>query len=316
MIRRSTGPGPGDNPDRRGIGCARLGSILATPTLKLALTMAKELIGFPCHLTQHSGGFCHYPDRLDEVTPVMNTAMKERTMVEWTSSHSTRLVLKVDVLALGMLALSKGFALLDKHYGERLTLANIPPERHGVYAMIQRADMDRRVPDRKSRADVDVRSPRASTISSSRSRSCAPVRSSATWCILICADGRASRTSSYPSKELEAVLMKTLGVPLFQEQAMKPSSLRVSRPRKPTSCAARWRRFVDPAQLETLQAKMIEGMVANGYQREFAERAASIRFEGFGEYGFPESHAASFALLVYDFCWMKRPPGCFAAADG
>ena len=114
----------------------------ADPTLKLALEMAKALIGFPRHLTQHSGGFVITRDRLDEVVPVMNTAMNERTMVEWDKDDLDALgLLKVDVLALGMLtALSKGFKLLDKHYGERLTLANIPPEEACVYAMIQRAD--------------------------------------------------------------------------------------------------------------------------------------------------------------------------------
>ena len=104
--------------------------------------MAKQLIGFPRHLTQHSGGFVITRDRLDEVVPVMNTAMKDRTMVEWDKDDLDALgLLKVDVLALGMLtALSKGFTLLDKHYGERLTLATIPAEEPCVYAMIQRAD--------------------------------------------------------------------------------------------------------------------------------------------------------------------------------
>ena len=114
----------------------------ADPTLKLALEMAKALIGFPRHLTQHSGGFVITRDRLDEVVPVMNTAMKERTMVEWDKDDLDALgLLKVDVLALGMLtALSKGLKLLDRHYGEQLTLATIPPEEPCVYAMIQRAD--------------------------------------------------------------------------------------------------------------------------------------------------------------------------------
>src|SRR6185437_5510047 len=114
----------------------------ADPTLRLALEMAEELTGFPRHLTQHSGGFVITRDRLDEVMPVMNTAMDERTMVEWDKDDLDALgLLKIDVLALGMLtALSKGLELLDKHYGERLTLAAIPPEEACVYAMIQRAD--------------------------------------------------------------------------------------------------------------------------------------------------------------------------------
>ena len=114
----------------------------ADPTLKLALKMAEELTGFPRHLTQHSGGFVITRDRLDEVVPVMNAAMEERTTVEWDKDDLDALgLLKVDVLALGMLtALSKGLELLDKHYGERLALATIPPEEPQVYAMIQRAD--------------------------------------------------------------------------------------------------------------------------------------------------------------------------------
>ncbi|MGH6799052.1 MAG: error-prone DNA polymerase, partial [Roseiarcus sp.] len=114
----------------------------ADPTLKLALKMAEELTGFPRHLTQHSGGFVITRDRLDEVVPVMNAAMEERTTVEWDKDDLDALgLLKIDVLALGMLtALSKSFALLTKHYGERLTLATLPPEEPQVYAMIQRAD--------------------------------------------------------------------------------------------------------------------------------------------------------------------------------
>ena len=114
----------------------------ADPTLALALKMAEELTGFPRHLTQHSGGFVITRDRLDEVVPVMNAAMEDRTTIEWDKDDLDALgLLKVDVLALGMLtALSKGLELLDKHYGERLTLATIPPEEPQVYAMIKRAD--------------------------------------------------------------------------------------------------------------------------------------------------------------------------------
>ena len=112
------------------------------PTLALALKMAEELTGFPRHLTQHSGGFVITRDRLDEVAPIMNAAMEDRTTIEWDKDDLDALgILKVDVLALGMLtALSKGFALLDRRYGEALTLATVPPEEACVYAMIQRAD--------------------------------------------------------------------------------------------------------------------------------------------------------------------------------
>ena len=145
----------------------------ADPTLKLALEMAKALIGFPRHLTQHSGGFVITRDRLDEVVPVMNTAMKERTMVEWDKDDLDALgLLKVDVLALGMLtALSKGLKLLDKHYGERLTLGD-----HSLRGGVRLCDdparrHDRRIPDRKPCADVDAAAAQASQLLRPRDRS-------------------------------------------------------------------------------------------------------------------------------------------------
>ena len=146
----------------------------ADPTLKLALEMAKELIGFPRHLTQHSGGFVITRDRLDEVMAVMNTAMKDRTMVEWDKDDLDALgLLKVDVLALGMLtALSKGFDLLDKHYGERLTLGD-HSARGGVRLRDDPARRhDRRVPDRKPCADVDAAAAQAGELLRSRHRGC------------------------------------------------------------------------------------------------------------------------------------------------
>ncbi len=197
----------------------------ADPTLKLALKMAKELIGFPRHLTQHSGGFVITRDRLDEVMPVMNTAMDKRTMVEWDKDDLDALgLLKVDVLALGMLtALSKGFKLLDKHYGERLTLANIPPEEACVYAMIQRADTIG-VFQIESRAQMSML-PRLKpanyydlVIEVAIVRP-GPIQGDMVHPYLRRRQGL--EDVSYPSKELEAVLSKTLGVPLFQEQAMK-----------------------------------------------------------------------------------------------
>ena len=291
----------------------------ADPTLKLALEMAKELIGFPRHLTQHSGGFVITRDRLDEVMPVMNTAMKDRTMVEWDKDDLDALgLLKVDVLALGMLtALSKGFDLLGKHYGERLTLANIPPEEACVYAMIQRADTIG-VFQIESRAQMSML-PRLKpanfydlVIEVAIVRP-GPIQGDMVHPYLRRRQGL--EDVSYPSKELEAVLMKTLGVPLFQEQAMKiaivAAGFTPSEADKLRRAMATFRRV---GTIQTFQEKMVEGMAAKGYDREFAERCFH-QIEGFGEYGFPESHAASFALLVYDSCWMKcRYPDVFAAA--
>ena len=291
----------------------------ADPTLKLALEMAKALIGFPRHLTQHSGGFVITRDRLDEVVPVMNTAMKERTMVEWDKDDLDALgLLKVDVLALGMLtALSKGLKLLDKHYGEPLTLANIPAEEPCVYAMIQRADTIG-VFQIESRAQMSMlpRLKPASyydlVIEVAIVRP-GPIQGDMVHPYLRRRQG--IEDVSYPSKELEAVLSRTLGVPLFQEQAMKIAIVAAGfTPSEADQLRRAMATFRRSGTIQALQEKMIEGMVANGYQREFAERCFH-QIEGFGEYGFPESHAASFALLVYASCWMKcRYPDVFVAA--
>jgi error-prone DNA polymerase len=289
------------------------------PTLKLALEMAKQLIGFPRHLTQHSGGFVITRDRLDEVVPMMNTAMKERTMVEWDKDDLDALgLLKVDVLALGMLtALSKGFKLLDKHYGERPTLAAIPSEEPCVYAMIQRADTIG-VFQIESRAQMSML-PRLKpanyydlVIEVAIVRP-GPIQGDMVHPYLRRRQG--VEDVSYPSKELEAVLSKTLGVPLFQEQAMKIAIVAAGfTPSEADQLRRAMATFRRSGTIQTLQEKMIEGMVANGYPREFAERCFH-QIEGFGEYGFPESHAASFALLVYASCWMKcRYPDVFVAA--
>jgi error-prone DNA polymerase len=291
----------------------------ADPTLKLALEMAKTLIGFPRHLTQHSGGFVITRDRLDEVVPVMNTAMDKRTMVEWDKDDLDALgLLKVDVLALGMLtALSKGFTLLDKHYGERLTLANIPSEEACVYAMIQRADTIG-VFQIESRAQMSMLPRLKPADYYDLVIEVAIVRPGPIQGDMVHPYLRRRQDLeevSYPSPELEVVLKKTLGVPLFQEQAMKIAIVAAGfTPSEADQLRRAMATFRRTGTIQTLQEKMIEGMVANGYPREFAERCFH-QIEGFGEYGFPESHAASFALLVYDSCWMKcRYPDVFVVA--
>jgi error-prone DNA polymerase len=291
----------------------------ADPTLRLALETAEELIGFPRHLTQHSGGFVITRDRLDEVVPVMNTAMDERTMVEWDKDDLDALgLLKIDVLALGMLtALSKGFDLLNKHYGERLTLATIPPEEACVYAMIQRADTIG-VFQIESRAQMSML-PRLKpqsfydlVIEVAIVRP-GPIQGDMVHPYLRRRQGL--EEVSYPSKELEAVLKKTLGVPLFQEQAMKIAIVAAGfTPSEADKLRRAMATFRRAGTIQSFQEKMVEGMAAKGYDRAFAERCFH-QIEGFGEYGFPESHAASFALLVYDSCWMKcRYPDVFVAA--
>ncbi len=291
----------------------------ADPTLALALRMAEELTGFPRHLTQHSGGFVITRDRLDEVAPVMNAAMEDRTTIEWDKDDLDALgLLKIDVLALGMLtALSKGLGLLNQHYGERLTLAAIPPEEDQVYAMIQRADTIG-VFQIESRAQMSMlpRLKPASfydlVIEVAIVRP-GPIQGDMVHPYLRRRQGLEEVV--YPSRELEAVLKKTLGVPLFQEQAMKIAIVAAG---FTPSEADRLRRamatFRRVGTIQTFQDKMVEGMAAKAYDRGFAERCFH-QIEGFGEYGFPESHAASFALLVYASCWMKcRYPDVFAAA--
>jgi error-prone DNA polymerase len=291
----------------------------ADPTLALALKLADELTGFPRHLTQHSGGFVITRDRLDEVAPILNAAMEDRTTIEWDKNDLDVLgILKIDVLALGMLtALAKSFALLDKHYGEVLTLSSVPPEEACVYAMIQRADtigvfqiesraqmsmLPRLKPEKFYDLVIEVAIVRPG-----------PIQGDMVHPYLRRRQGLEEVV--YPSRELEAVLGKTLGVPLFQEQAMKIAIVAAGfSPAEADKLRRAMATFRRVGTIQTFQAKMVEGMAAKGYDREFAERCFR-QIEGFGEYGFPESHAASFALLVYASCWVKcRYPDVFLAA--
>jgi error-prone DNA polymerase len=291
----------------------------SAPTLALALKLAGELVGFPRHLTQHSGGFVIARDRLDEIAPIMNAAMDNRTMVEWDKNDLDALgILKIDVLALGMLtAMSKSLKLLEQHYGERLTLASIPSEEPQVYAMIQRADtvgvfqiesraqmsmLPRLRPENFYDLVIEVAIVRPG-----------PIQGDMVHPYLRRRQGL--EPTIYPSKELEEVLGKTLGVPLFQEQAMKIAIVAAGfSPAEADKLRRAMATFRRAGTIQTFQVKMVEGMVTRGYEREFAERCFR-QIEGFGEYGFPESHAASFALIVYASCWMKcRYPDVFAAA--
>jgi error-prone DNA polymerase len=287
--------------------------------MRQILALAQEINGFPRHLSQHVGGFVMTRSRLDEVMPIGNAAMDDRTFVEWDKDDLDALgILKIDVLGLGMLScVRKALNLVEKHYGDRRTLATIPPEERAVYRMLCRADslgvfqvesraqmtmLPRLRPDNFYDLVIEVAIVRPGPIQGDmvhpylrRRRNQEPV--------------------TYPSKALEAVLSKTLGVPLFQEQAMKIAIVAAG---FTPSEADRLRRamatFKRVGTIGTFQRKMIDGMLANGYERDFAERCFQ-QIEGFGEYGFPESHAASFALLVYASAWLKcRYPDAFAAA--
>jgi DNA-directed DNA polymerase III PolC len=305
----SDGPSPKD--------LARVGLDRKSPRVRRMMSLIDEILSFPRHLSQHVGGFVITRGRLDEVVPVANAAMDERTFVEWDKDDLDALgILKVDVLGLGMLTcLRKALALVEQHYGERLTLSSIPAEDPAVYRMLSRADSIG-VFQVESRAQMSML-PRLKP-------SCfydlvievaivrpGPIQGDMVHPYLRRRQGL--EPVSYPSRELEAVLNKTLGVPLFQEQAMKIAIVAAG---FTPSEADRLRRamatFKRVGTIGTFQRKMIDGMIAKGYEREFAERCFH-QIEGFGEYGFPESHAASFALLVYASAWLKcRYPDAFA----
>jgi error-prone DNA polymerase len=281
--------------------------------------LAREIAGFPRHLSQHVGGFVITHSRLDEVMPIGNGAMPDRTFVEWDKDDLDALgILKIDVLGLGMLScIRKALDLVDHHYGERLTLATIPAEDPAVYRMLQRAD-SLGVFQVESRAQMTML-PRLKpanfydlVIEVAIVRP-GPIQGDMVHPYLRRRRGQEQVT--YPSKELEAVLSKTLGVPLFQEQAMKIAIVAADfTPAEADKLRRAMATFKRVGTIGSFQRKMIDGMLANGYERDFAERCFH-QIEGFGEYGFPESHAASFALLVYASAWLKcRYPDAFAAA--
>jgi error-prone DNA polymerase len=308
---------------------ARLGLDPADARLRQVLTLAREITGFPRHLSQHTGGFVVTRSRLDEVVPIQNAAMEGRTVVEWDKDDLDTLgILKIDVLALGMLScLRRAIDLHAAHYGEgrRLTLAAIPAEEEAVYRMIARADT-LGVFQIESRAQMSML-PRLKpkefydlVIEVAIVRP-GPIQGDMVHPYLRRREGRepvvfpSPAPGHGPPDELERVLGKTLGVPLFQEQAMRIAIVAAGfTPAEADRLRRAMATFRRVGTIGTFARKMIEGMVARGYARDFAERCFR-QIEGFGEYGFPESHAASFALLVYASCWFKcRYPDVFACA--
>ncbi|MCG8440398.1 MAG: DNA polymerase III subunit alpha, partial [Caulobacterales bacterium] len=359
-----------------------LGLDPGAPRLRDTLELARALIGFPRHLSQHVGGFVITRDRLDEIAPVENARMEARTLVEWDKDDLETLgILKVDVLGLGMLTLlAKGFDLLAEHYGvshqapprarrrdggeegdgrshgptplrplsagergnrsssasparrvtslpskarmsvpsaHRLDLADIPDEDPAVYDMICSADtigvfqIESRaqmsmLPRLKPRAFYDL------VIEVAIVRP-GPIQGDMVHPYLRRREGL--EAVSFPSAELEDVLGKTLGVPLFQEQAMKIAIVAAGfTPGEADQLRRAMATFKRSGLIHRFGERLVEGMVANGYERDFAERCFK-QIEGFGEYGFPESHAASFALLVYVSAWLKHHyPDVFLAA--
>jgi len=289
------------------------------PGLKLTLDLARDLIGFPRHLSQHVGGFVITQGPLSELCPILNAAMAQRTTIEWDKDDIDALgILKVDVLALGMLScVRRAFALIARHGGPALTLATIPPEDPAVYAMLSRGDslgvfqVESRaqmtmLPRLKPRTFYDL------VIEVAIVRP-GPIQGDMVHPYLRRRHGR--ETVEYPSPELRQVLEKTLGVPLFQEQAMKIAIVAAGfTPGEADQLRRAMATFKHTGTIHHFRDKMIGGMVARGYARDFAERCFR-QIEGFGTYGFPESHAASFALLVYVSAWLKcHHPAAFAAA--
>ena len=287
----------------------RLGLDPTEPRLAATIRIAEAIGGFPRHLSQHTGGFVITQTRLDEVMPISNAAMDDRTVVEWDKDDLDALnILKVDVLALGMLTcLRKGFEMLDTHYDVRATIASVANEDPEVYAMIQAADTIG-VFQIESRAQMSML-PRLKpkeyydlVIEVAIVRP-GPIQGDMVHPYLRRRLGL--EDVSYAIPALEPVLKKTLGVPLFQEQAMKIAIVAAGfTPGRADQLRRAMATFKKVGTIGTFRDEMIAGMKKNGCPPEFAERVFS-QIEGFGTYGFPESHAASFASLVYASCWMK-----------
>jgi error-prone DNA polymerase len=248
------------------------------------------------------GGFVITKSRLDEVVPIENAAMENRTVVEWDKDDLDALgILKIDVLGLGMLTcIRKGFELLRAHYGKDYDLATVPAEDPAVYDMLCKADSIGvfQVESRAQMSMLPRLAPRKFydlVIEVAIVRP-GPIQGDMVHPYLRRREGL--ETVIYPSKDLEDVLGKTLGVPLFQEQAMKIAIVAAGfTPSESDKLRRAMATFKRSGTIGYFRDKMIAGMLARGYERDFAERCFQ-QIEGFAEYGFPESHAASFALLV------------------
>ncbi len=290
-----------------------------SPVLRRLAWLVERLIGFPRHLSQHVGGFVISDAPVDELVPVENAAMPGRTVIQWDKDDLDALgLLKVDVLALGMLtAIRRSFDLIEGYRGWRWSMAEIPGADRDVYAMIGRADTMGvfQIESRAQMAMLPRLQPRCFydlVIEVAIVRP-GPIQGDMVHPYLARRCGE--QTVDYPSTEVRHVLERTLGVPIFQEQVMQLAIVaggftpdEADRLRR---AMAAWRRR---GGLEPFETRLVEGMRRNGYDEAFARRVFS-QIRGFGEYGFPESHAASFALLVYVSAWLKcHEPAAFCAA--
>jgi len=289
------------------------------PMIRRVLTLAHLLLGFPRHLSQHVGGFVISAGPLSELVPVENAAMPGRTVIQWDKDDLEALgLLKVDCLALGMLtAIRKTFDLIERHRGERWTMARIPPDDAATYAMIQKADtvgvfqiesraqmamLPRLKPETFYDLVIEVAIVRPG-----------PIQGDMVHPYLRRREG--AEPVDYPSEQVRGVLERTLGVPIFQEQvmqlAMVAAGFSPGEADQLRRSMAAWKRR---GGLEHFQQRLVEGMTARGYSEQFALQICR-QIQGFGEYGFPESHAASFAALAYVSAWLKcHHPAAFVCA--
>jgi DNA-directed DNA polymerase III PolC len=306
----------------KGIEAERMAEIGLDPQdrrLRQTLDLVYEIVGFPRHLSQHVGGFIITEGRLDELVPVENAAMEDRTVICWDKDDIDTLgILKVDVLSLGMLTcIRKAFGLLRQHHGQTFDLATLPPEDPRVYDMLCRADsigvfqVESRaqmnfLPRMKPRNFYDL------VIEVAIIRP-GPIQGDMVHPYIRRRNGE--EPVSFPSDALGAVLGKTLGVPLFQEQAMQIAIVGAGfTPDQADRLRRSLATFKKHGNVSEFRSLFLKGMQRNGYDAEFSERCFA-QIEGFGSYGFPESHAASFALLVYASAWIKcHHPGIFACA--
>ena len=298
---------------------AALNFNLADRRLRLTLDLARELIGFPRHMSQHPGGFVLTEDRLDDLVPIEPASMVNRQVIEWDKDDIDVLrFMKVDVLGLGMLGcMRRAFDLLAEHKRQPLNLATIPAEDPATYAMIRKADtlgtfqIESRaqmsmLPRLKPRTFYDI------VIQVAIVRP-GPIQGDMVHPYLRRRDGL--EQVDYPTPELRQVLEKTLGVPLFQEQAMQVAIVCAGfTPSEADALRRSMATFKFTGGVSHFKQKLIAGMVERGYSEDFADRTFS-QIEGFGSYGFPESHAASFALIAYASAWMKcHHPDVFCCA--
>ncbi|MBY5711856.1 error-prone DNA polymerase [Rhizobium leguminosarum] len=277
--------------------------------LVLTLKLAQQLMGAPRHLGQHPGGFVLTHDRLDDLVPIEPAAMKDRQIIEWDKDDVEALkFMKVDILALGMLTcMAKAFDLIREHKGRDLDLSDIEQEDPATYAMICKADTlgTFQIESRAQMAMLPRLKPRTfyDLVVQVAIVRPGPIQGDMVHPYLRRREGK--EAVEYPTPELEAVLGKTLGVPLFQESAMRVAMVcagftggEADQLRKSMAT------FKFTGGVSRFNDKLVSGMVRNGYTPEFAEKTFS-QLEGFGSYGFPESHAASFALIAYASSYVK-----------